>query len=180
MSAIYGPLVYQWGRRCGLPAEDAADIVQEVFGVLSQRISDYRGAGKFRGWLWMITRNKVRDHQRRSQDRAVATGGTTANYHLQQLADDAPEPWSADNEKSSPEQTGLTQRSITELGLAARTLELVRAEFEPTTWQAFMIATLEKRTAADIAAALGITKHAVHQAKYRVLRRIRQELDEIG
>ena len=166
MSTIYGPLVYQWSRRCGLPEADSADVVQEVFGMLARKIDDFRGEGKFRGWLWMITRNKVRDHWRRSRDRAAAAGGTEAYLQLQQLADDAPEPWSNDEEKE-----------VTEQGVVTRTLELIQAEFESTTWQAFWIATVEKRTAAEIAAQLGITKHAVHQAKYRVLRRLREEFD---
>lgn len=164
MSAIYGPLVYQWSRRCGLGEADSADVVQEVFGTLARRIEDFRGQGKFRGWLWVITRNKVRDHFRKRQDRAVAAGGTEAYRQLQQLSDDAPEPFADEAE-----------REVTEQGVVTRTLEQIRAEFEPTTWQAFWIATVEKRTAAEIAEQLGLTKHAVHQAKYRVLRRLREE-----
>jgi len=166
LSAVYGPLVYQWARRCGLNEADSADTVQEVFGVLARKLDDYRGQGKFRAWLWTITRNKVRDHRRRSHERAAAAGGSEAYERLQQLTDDAHEPWSSDDERETTEQ-----------GVVARTLELIRAEFEPTTWQAFWIATVEKRTAAEIAAALGMTKHAVHQAKYRVLRRLREEFD---
>jgi len=166
MSAIYGPLAYQWSRRCGLGEADSADVVQEVFGTLARRIDDFRGQGKFRGWLWVITRNKVRDHFRKQQERAVAAGGTEAYRRLQQLSDDAPEPI------DDP-----AEREATEQGMVARTLEQIRAEFEPATWQAFWIATVEKRTAAEIAAQLGMTKHAVHQAKYRVLRRLREEFD---
>jgi RNA polymerase sigma-70 factor (ECF subfamily) len=99
-------------------------------------------------------------------ERASAAGGTEAYERLQQLSDEAPDPWLNDEE-----------REVTEQGVVARTLELIRAEFEPTTWQAFWIATVEKRTAAEIAAELGMTKHAVHQAKYRVLRRLREEFE---
>jgi RNA polymerase sigma-70 factor, ECF subfamily len=166
LSAIYGPLVYHLARRFGLSEADAADVVQEVFGVLSRKIDDYRGQGRFRAWLWTITRNKIRDHRRRTQERAIAAGGTEAYLHLQQLSDDASESWSNDEERRSAEQ-----------GVVKRTLELIRAEFEPTTWKAFWIATVEKRTAAEIAAELGITKHAVHQAKYRVLKRLREEFE---
>jgi len=172
LSRVYGPLVYQWSRRCGLSAEDSADIVQEVFAVLARRIDAFRrerADDTFRGWLWTIARNKVRDHLRRSQDRAVADGGTNAYQRLQQLADDAPEPWADDLE-----------RSVTERGVVARTLALIQAEFEPSTWRAFWISTVERKTAAEIAAQLGLTKHAVHQAKYRVLRRLREEMDGLG
>jgi RNA polymerase sigma-70 factor (ECF subfamily) len=81
LSRVYGPLVYQWSRRCGLSAEDSSDIVQEVFGVLARRIDGFRRErpdDTFRGRLWTIARNKVRDHVRRSQDRPAADGGTTA------------------------------------------------------------------------------------------------------
>lgn len=181
MSAVYGPLVYQWARRCGLRAEDAADVVQDVFATLARRIDDYRGSGRFRGWLWVMTRNKVRDLIRKSHDQAVATGGSTAHRQLQQMPDNAPEPGLVDAEKSgvSASATGGVSRSVAEFGVAARTIALVRTEFEDSTWKAFWIATVEHRTAADIGAALGMTKHAVHQAKYRVLRRLREELDEL-
>lgn len=165
MTAIYGPLVYQWARRCNLSNEDAADVVQEVFRTLTHALVDYRPTGKFRGWLWTVTRNKVRDHFRAADRQAVATGGTTAYAQLQQLADDAPEPWTSDDERSASEH-----------GVTIRTLDLIRSEFEPTTWQAFWLSTVEKQSGAEIAAALGLTKQAVYQAKYRVTQRLREEL----
>lgn len=170
-SRIYSPLVYAWSRRCGLSAEDSAEIVQEVFVVLSQRIHLFRATqptDRFRGWLWTIARNKVRDHQRRMRDRAVAAGGSTAYQHIQELAAEADEPWQSDDE-----------RSQSETGVVTRALSLISAEFEPATWLAFWSAAVDQKTAAETAAALGMTKHAVHQAKYRVLRRLRQELEGV-
>ncbi|MCE9604534.1 MAG: sigma-70 family RNA polymerase sigma factor [Planctomycetia bacterium] len=172
LSKIYGPLVYHWSRRCRLSTEDSADIVQETFGILARKIDTFRRdkqGDSFRGWLWTIARNRVRDHIRRSADRALATGGTTAHLLLQELAADAPEP-----------VDDAQERTVTEQGVVARTLGLIQAEFETTTWQAFWSATVEKQTAAEIGAALGISKHAVHQAKYRVLRRLREEMDGLG
>jgi RNA polymerase sigma-70 factor (ECF subfamily) len=172
LSKIYGPLVYLWARRCGLSAEDSADIVQETFGVLARKIGSFRRErpdDSFRGWLWTITRNRVRDLVRRSSDRAMASGGTTAHMLLQEFADDAPEP------VDTPEE-----RTATEQGVVSRALALIQAEFEPSTWKAFWGMAVEKRSAADVGEALGITKHAVHQAKYRVLRRLREEMAGLG
>lgn len=165
MTVIYGPLVYQWARRCRLSNDDAADIVQEVFRTLARAIADFQPTGKFRGWLWTITRNKVRDHLRAAERQAIATGGTTAYDILRQLADDAPEPWENDEE-----------RSVSEQGVTLRTLDLIRSEFEPNTWQAFWLSTVEKKSGSEIAEALGMTKQAVYQAKYRVTQRLREEL----
>ncbi|MCU0875352.1 MAG: transcriptional regulator KorA [Pirellulaceae bacterium] len=53
---------------------------------------------------------------------------------------------------------------------------MIRAEFEDRIWAAFWNDTVDGRTAAEIAADLGMSKEAVWQAKYRVLRRLRAEL----
>ena len=70
----------------------------------------------------------------------------------------------------------LAQRRITYL--LRRALELIRVEFEEPTWQAFWRTTADGLSAIDVAAELGLSPGAVRQAKYRVLRRLRQELDE--
>ncbi len=60
--AIYTPLIYGWCRQCGLQAEDAADIGQEVFSAVAGNREGFCGEGpnaSFRGWLWTITRNNV-------------------------------------------------------------------------------------------------------------------------
>ena len=60
--------------------------------------------------------------------------------------------------------------------LARRAAELIRNEFEPRTWQAFWLTAVEQHSAGDAAARLGTTAGAVRQAKYVVLRRLREEL----
>src|SRR5690349_2186455 len=65
---LYGPLVYHWCRRAGLRAEDSADLVQEVFRSVYSGLGGFRKdrpQDTFRGWLWTISRNKLRDHARR-------------------------------------------------------------------------------------------------------------------
>ncbi len=60
--------------------------------------------------------------------------------------------------------------------LVRRAAELVRNEFEARTWQAFWLVTVEDRSTDDVAVQLGISTGAVRQAKYIVLRRLRDEL----
>jgi RNA polymerase sigma-70 factor (ECF subfamily) len=60
-----------------------------------------------------------------------------------------------------------------------RALQLVQSEFEPRTLQAFWQSTVDGRSTADVAADLGMSPKAVRQAKYRVLNRLRHELDEL-
>jgi RNA polymerase sigma-70 factor (ECF subfamily) len=58
-------------------------------------------------------------------------------------------------------------------------LDLVRAEFENHTWEAFRRVAIERQSSAQVAVDLGMSIAAVYQAKSRVLRRLRQELDAL-
>jgi RNA polymerase sigma-70 factor (ECF subfamily) len=66
-----------------------------------------------------------------------------------------------------------------ESGILHRAVEAIQAEFEPTTWQAFWRASVEGQPSDVIATDLGISCGAVRQAKYRVLRRLRQDLRDL-
>jgi RNA polymerase sigma-70 factor (ECF subfamily) len=61
--------------------------------------------------------------------------------------------------------------------LVRRGLELIQADFSDTTWAAFTRLALEGRPAAEVAAELQLSVNAVRLARYRVLARLRQELD---
>jgi RNA polymerase sigma-70 factor (ECF subfamily) len=56
-------------------------------------------------------------------------------------------------------------------------LQVVQAEFEDRTWQAFWKAVVDEQPTAGIAEDLGMTVNAVRLAKSRVLRRLRSELE---
>jgi RNA polymerase sigma-70 factor, ECF subfamily len=168
---LYGPLVFYWGRRSGLPSADAADIVQDVFAAVHAAIARFQRddrSGTFRGWLWTITRNKIRDHFRRGAGQAVGAGGTDAQQRLERV----PEQW--DDDSVDPRDRGELS------GLFHRALDLIRGEFQDRTWQAFWRSAVEEQPTAQIAADLGVSANAVRQYKSRVLRRLRQELGDLG
>jgi RNA polymerase sigma-70 factor (ECF subfamily) len=169
LARLYGETVYGWCRRAGVPEADAADVTQEVFAAVARRLADFRRerpGDSFRGWLWTITRNKVRDHFRRGADRVRAAGGTTAQELMNEVPEDAP----PDAEAAGEAEPG---------GLYRRALELIQSEFEERTWRAFMMVTVEARLPADVAAELGTTPGAVYIAKSRVLRRLREEFGDL-
>ena len=56
-----------------------------------------------------------------------------------------------------------------------RLLELLEADFEPTTWTAFRLLVLEGRPTREVAEVTGLSPNAVRIAKSRVLARLRQE-----
>jgi len=165
---VYTPWVYQWCRHCGLQAADAADVAQEVFVAVARGITDFRrdsAGGSFRGWLWTITRNKIRDSARRRHGSPQAQGGTEARVQLAQIAEDASEPSSQD---LADRYRGSLQR---------RALELIRASVEPRTWDAFWRVTVEGCDPSSVAHDLGLSLKAVYDANYRVRRKLRNELE---
>ncbi|QEG38319.1 RNA polymerase sigma factor [Roseimaritima ulvae] len=162
----FGPIVYRWCRASGVSEADAADVVQEVFTAVARAVPQFqrdKPQGSFRAWLATITRNKVRDYFRRGRDRQAAVGGTEPLLQMQQLPDDLDSTITSENILSP---------------LAHRILRQVRAEFEPHTWQAFWLTAVEERAAADVAQTLEISVASVYQAKSRVLRRLRQRMEE--
>ncbi len=174
--AVFSPIVYRWCRQTGLSGQDASDLVQDVFSSVARGIGGFQRAkaeGSFRSWLATITRNRIRDHYRRLAKQPQAMGGTDALGQLHQipqvLADDSLDDASLD----SISEANLNQ------SLPGRILELVQSEFEPTTWQAFWLTTVEGNAASDVAQQLELNVASVYQAKSRVLRRFRQRMQEL-
>lgn len=157
--ALYTPLLFGWARRCGETEHDAADLVQEVFVALVQTLPTfhYDRTGNFRGWLRTLLLNKLRDRKRR----AVRAGRALAQLpHDDWLPNVAETYWEEDYHKE----------------LACRALQMMQAEFTPSTWKACWETVGQGRSAAEVARELGLTENAVYIARCRVLRRLRQEL----
>lgn len=167
LADTYGPLVYGWGRRAGLRGEDAADVTQDVFRAVAawaDRLGHGRPGDTFRGWLWAVTRNKIRDLRRRTAGEPPAAGGSAAHERLMLV----PEPGSGSDPVSG---VGGRLRGV---------VERVRAEFEGRSWQAFWRVTVDGRPAADAARELGMTANAVYVARSRILRRLREAMAAAG
>lgn len=163
---MYSPLVFHWCRQSGFDSHDAADLMQDVFHAVSRNLDEFdrEKTGAFRAWLWTITRNKIRDLARRPV--AVAEGGSSALERWREIPDGEPVP-----DESSPSG----ERRVS---LLVRSLDLIRNDFQPLTWQAFEGVILQQRPAAEVAKALGISLGSVYQARARILRRLREELGE--
>ena len=52
----------------------------------------------------------------------------------------------------------------------------MRADFDDTTWKACWETVVAERPAAEVAAELGLTVGAVYAARFRVLKRLRRNL----
>jgi RNA polymerase sigma-70 factor (ECF subfamily) len=170
MVDLYGPLVTDWCRGCGLDSASIADVVQEVFLTLSTSLGRFRsepGAGAFRGWLWKITRNKVIDRYRRIKYQANATGGSEATRQWNELVDPV----------SIPDQEPSGADALQEL--TRRALQQIQCEFQPQTWSAFWRSAVDGLPSQVVADELGISTASVRQARSRILRRLRLHIGDL-
>jgi RNA polymerase sigma-70 factor (ECF subfamily) len=164
---LYAPLVYGYARRQGLQDADAADLTQDVLRAVAGaagRLEYDPGRGRFRGWLFTVVRNKLRNFQTARGRREQGTGDTAAHERLQQApAPEVPGDWDREYERR----------------LFAWAAERVRGGFAEPTWQAFWRTAVEGQKPRDVAAGLGLSVGAVYVARSRVLARLRKEIDEL-
>jgi RNA polymerase sigma-70 factor (ECF subfamily) len=155
---MYTPLLVAWSRRLGLVDHDAADLVQDIFTILVERLPQfqYDDQKSFRAWLRKVLQNRWRNLQRK---RGVEQ---QAGSRIEEFAD----------------STGWKELEEDEYRryLVRRALELMQSDFEPATWKACWESVVNDRPAAAVAAQLGITINAVYLARGRVLRSLREEL----
>jgi RNA polymerase sigma-70 factor (ECF subfamily) len=166
---LYGPLVHHWCR-IRLPSAQVEDVFQDVFQAVAAGLDRFRKRGRqdtFRGWLRVITENKINDHFRRYVGRPEAEGGTTANHRIQQVAEPPDEP------ESDSDQIAVSK-------LLHRALDAIRDQVDDRAWRAFWLTTVENQNATETALALGLTSNAVRKSKARILRRLREELGDLG
>jgi RNA polymerase sigma-70 factor (ECF subfamily) len=156
---LYTPLLFFWAHRAGLRNADAADVVQDVFTVLVRKLPEfeYDPSKCFRNWLRTLTINKCRDALRK---RAVVERSNAEVIETIAAAETDPF-WEVEYRQM----------------LVRRLLEIMKSEFDPSTWQACWKCVVESRKAPDVARELGLTPGAVRAAKFRVLCRLRAELN---
>jgi RNA polymerase sigma-70 factor (ECF subfamily) len=156
---LYTPLIFFWAVRAGLQAQDAADLVQEVFLTLLLKLPEFQHdpTRSFRAWLHTLTLNRWRDLKRKKV--AVPVGATLP----EELA-------------APPQGAEALWEDEYRRHLVARATEIMQAEFQPQTWQAFWGLAVEGRSGFEVAKELGVSLDVVYAAKARVLRRLRREL----
>jgi RNA polymerase sigma factor (sigma-70 family) len=158
---LYQPLIQGWLRRHGVVEADIDDIVQEVLAAVAHAIPEFQHAGHkgaFRSWLRRIAIHRTRHHWRSQGSRIQAD----AAQDLDDLAD-------------PDDELGRLWDQEHDAFIIRRLMELIEPEFARATWASFYRQVIEGRSAAEVAAELGLSTNAVLIAKSRVLRRIRRE-----
>jgi RNA polymerase sigma factor (sigma-70 family) len=163
---LYTPLLRAW-LRSQLPPADVDDLVQDVLAVVVRELPEFRHnshRGAFRRWLRTITFNRLKGYWRSRRTAPVNAAGGEAAVMLNGIADpttDLDKHWEREHDEF----------------IVRRALELLEPEFTATTWQAFWRQVIDGARPAEVGAELELTPNAAVLAKFRVLRRLRRELD---
>jgi RNA polymerase sigma-70 factor, ECF subfamily len=158
---LYTPLLQTWSLRLGVPKAEVEDFLQDLFTHLVCKLPEFRynQGQSFRGWLWMVAHNQWLNHCRQRRPE------TASEAMIAGLC--SPQPDVADSVAEAE------YRQV----LVARALDLMQADFQAHVWKAFWECAIAERPAAEVARDLGMTVGAVYAAKFRVLSRLRQQLD---
>jgi RNA polymerase sigma-70 factor (ECF subfamily) len=161
---LYRPLLRAWLTRVPGLGDEADDLAQDVLVVVFRKLHSFerRRDGSFRAWLRKITVNRIRRRVRDRRKPGAAAIVDATGAFLDMLED---------------AESGLSRQWNDEHDrhVLAKLLNLVRPDFEPDTWEAFTRFALDGRPAAAVAKELGTTQEAVFQAKFRILKRLREE-----
>jgi RNA polymerase sigma-70 factor (ECF subfamily) len=165
---VYAPLIHGFACKQGLQDADAADLTQEVLRAVACSIArlDYDpNRGSFRGWLFTVVRNKLRNFLAGRKRYCRGTGDSAVQERLREHP--APE----------ADQAELWEREC-ERRQFAWAAERVRGEVQDSTWQAFWRTAVEGASGQETADALGMSVAAVYLAKSRVMARLKEHIKQ--
>ena len=167
-SRIYGPIIYQFGKRLGMQEADAADLVQDVLNEVNRSIGRFEYdplIGRFRSWLFKIA-HRAAIRMRKKEHRVHAAG---LEPTARQLADEVVDPFDQE----------LIWETEYQRELLAWAAERVRNQVSPRTWAAFWRTAAEGEKPQQVAAELGLSPGAVYVAKNRVTKRLAEKIREV-
>lgn len=162
---LYGPLIHRYCRRRGLQDADALDVTQDVLLQLSRQMGDFRydrRLGRFRNWLGTITHRALLKRVARSQSRS---SGSRASRFPRPLAQHA-----------CRDSLGASWVEAFNAHVYRTAVERVRPLFDRETWEAFRATFVEHRPPREVAVELERTVGWVYQAKFHVVRRLKEEI----
>ena len=161
----YGPRVYGWALRRGLPHTDAEDVTQDVLLKMASHLRRFRydASRSFRAWLHTVTKNALNDFLGQSMRRLdVASGGSVVLSRL--------------NGVEAKEDLLQQLGDAFDAEILEQAKTRVRLRVTPERWRAFEMTAFEGATATVAAAQLGIKVATIYTAKSQVQRMLSDEV----
>lgn len=166
-SEIYRPVICRLARLKGLQAADAEDLAQQVLISIANAIERWEpepGRAKFRTWVRRIAQNAILNALTRGAP-DKASGDDNDHLLLQQSP-----------ARTGPDSDLLKTEYRREVFVwAARQ---IRDEFTEDTWNSFWLTAVAGQEVDDVAAQLGRSRGSVYASRSRVMKRLKQMVEE--
>ena len=118
---------------------------------------------KFRSWLYTVARSKLNTHLHRTLKHPQSGSSTMEHLLEKESASEDLARWEADHRRHMFKWAS----------------EKVRHEFGDTVWNAFWMTAVENKPAQEVAEALDVKPGSVYVAKFRVIKRLREKIEEV-
>jgi len=171
---LYSKLLFGVCRRCGLDPDESRDVVQETILAVARHMPGFRydpAKGAFKTWLYRITRNKIRDHRRKTLRR-------------QRLFPEIPlppvealDPMMAAALESPPVE-GIWEEEWRE-HIVELALTRLRQRLRPLHFQIFDLYVLKGWPAAEVARTLKVNRALVFLTKHRLSGWLKVEIERL-
>jgi len=171
-------MIFGVARKCGLSKEEAQDVVQETMLSVAKHMPGFnydRTQGSFKAWLLSLTHWRIRDQFRkrspftRPQVGEDAEDAAAKQEDLEEIVDESGSDRELDRIWEEEWRRNLLQ-------IAARR---VKVFLVPQSYQIFDFSVNKGWDSERIAAAFRISVGQVYQAKHRVGRLIRKEIEQL-
>ena len=166
-SNIYRPAIVGWARQKGLQNADAEDLAQQVLIKVAKSIPTWEHdpqRATFRTWLNRVTHNAALNAITRAKpDRA------SGNSKIMDFLNE-----STSNDQSCEMLTIEIRREV--FRYAANEIQ---PEFQPNTWSAFWLTSVDGHPVDEIASQLGKNPGSIYAARSRVMRRLKAKIEEL-
>ena len=161
----YSPKIMTWMLLAGVDSSDAPDLLQDVWRSVLMSLKNFRREkpdDTFRGWLRTIA-------QRRTADYFESRSQQPRNLPLAQL-----ESLQSQNLLTDEIAANVSER----VTLLQKYMQQVESEVKPNTWLVFQMHVIEEKSVEEVAAILKIPTYSVYTSKSRVIKRLRELLQD--
>lgn len=168
---LYGPLIYGFGLRRGVPLDEADDFAQDVLSQVSRSLERFEydpEVGKFRSWLFRIARCVWMNRGRALSRRPGLVGGSTImrvaeSDHSVDGAAEMEKQWEAEYRRQ----------------LVARACERVSESADEESWDTFWRTAVLGESCDEVAEELGIPIGTLYVRRSRMLSRVKAAVQEV-
>ncbi len=167
---LYQPVIYRLCRRKGVRHNDAEDLVQQVLVSVAKAVDRFDAAsekGTFRGWIYRISHNVIVNFLSRDLPKNKTASANEATAWQDALVQ------TAAKDNSSLVRMEVRRQLFREAAGRAR------EEFEESTFRAFWLTAVEDLPIEEAAKKLNKSTGAIYAARSRVLKRLREIVQEM-